>query len=297
MPRRRLTAYAVLVRFASMLAVWVVLLNWSVYASRVGCAGAFVVFLLIGGCVLLSSAEDAFLHHRAMVSACMRREARLLRLIHGRGMLLIRHVLMSAALTVALMVAALLLVPRQWSLIFLDLLLLTLLLPKLSAGAGVSVRGQYRFAMARNWATWLSILLIWADSMLALLLAPEFNFTGQRWQAVVAFDVQPSDVGCGLLRGIADVAATGHGLAYWAAQNFGRAMHIPTQATMAWVGLLVIAVFPFIFAFAISRALVGTMARPREMWNEMIDDFRAPPGQAPSPPPAVDRRARGGGRK
>ena len=290
MPRHRLTTYAVLIRFLSMCTVWLLLFLWSLNASRMGFLGVFAVFVVVFTAVLMANAEDAFLHHRAMVSACMRREARVLRLIHGRGLLLIRQVLMSAALTLALLVAVLLLEPRQWSLIFVDLLLLTLLLPKLTEIAGRSVRGEYRFAMARHWATWLSIGLIWAESLLSLIYAPAANFTGMRWQVVVAYEIQPPDVALGMVRAVSDVAATTEGLALWATQNFGRAMHIPTESTIVWLGLIVVSVFPFIFAYALSRALVGTMARPWEMWDEIIDDFRSRARCRDDPEPAQDRR-------
>jgi hypothetical protein len=293
MPRHRLTTYAVLIRFLSMCTVWVLLFVWSLNASRMGCLGVLAVFAFVSAAVLLSSAEDTFLHHRAMVSACMRREAKMLRLIHGRALLLVRQIFLSAALTLALLVAVLLLEPRQWSLIFVDLLLLTLLLPKLTEVAGRSVRSVYRFAMARHWATWLSIGLIWAESLLSLIYAPSADFTGQRWQAVVAYEIQPPDVACGIVGVISDVAATAQGLALWAVQNFGRAMHIPTESTIAWLGLLVVGIFPFIFAYALSRALVGTMARPWEMWEEMIDDFRSLPRSSADAQPGEDRRAEG----
>lgn len=291
MPRHRLTAYAVLIRFLSMCTVWLLLFVWFLNASRLGCLAILAVFLPLFATVLMSNAEGAFLHHRAMVSACMRREAKVLRLVHGRGLLLVRQVLLSAALTLALLVAVLLLEPHQWSLIFVDLLLLTLLLPRLTAVAGRSVRGQYRFAMARHWATWLSIGLIWAESLLWLIYAPSANFVGMRWQVVVAYEIQPPDVACGMVRAISDVAATAQGLALWATQNLGRAMHSPTESTIAWLGLLVVGIFPFIFAYALSRALVGTMARPWEMWGEIISDFRSRAQRGADPEPDQDRRS------
>jgi len=291
MPRHRLTTYAVLIRFLSMCTVWLTLFFWSLNASRMGCLGTLAVFVLVCAVVLMSNAEDAFLHHRAMVSACMRREARVLRMVHGRGLLLVRQIIISAALTLALLVAVLLMEPRQWSLIFVDLLLLTLLLPKLTEVAGRSVRGEYRFAVARHWAIWFSIVLLWTESMLSLIYAPVANFAGMRWQVVVAYEIHPPDVACGLVRAVSDVAATAQGLAFWATQNFGRAMHIPTESTIAWLGLLVVSVFPFIFAFALSRALVGTMARPWEMWDDMIDDFRSLARGRADPPSGQDRRA------
>jgi hypothetical protein len=146
--------------------------------------------------------------------------------------------------------------------------------------AGELVRGDYRFALARHWAMWISVALIWTESMLALLYAPPADFLGLRWQEVVLYGYSAPDVGCEPMRMFSDLVSTAQALSLWAAQNYDRAVGDPTQATVMWVGLGILVLFPFVMAYAFSRALVGVMARPWEMWTSVVEDFR---GLSPDP--------------
>ncbi len=280
MPRHRLMTYAVLIRLCTMTTMLLLLLVWFLNAHRLTCSWVLLVHLIITCVLLMAGMEHALLHRRAMVSAYMRREAPVLRTLYGRGFLLVQQVLLSALLAFALMAAALQFVPRQWSLLVADLLLMTLLLPWLSRSAGGLVRGDYRFAMARHWGMWISVVLIWVEYMLALLYAPPAAYLGMRWQEVVLYGYSAPDVGCEPIRTFANVIATAQALSLWAAQNYARAMTDPTQATVLWVGLLILVLFPFVVAYAFSRALVGVMARPWEMWTSMVEDFRQPGGRS-----------------
>ncbi len=277
-------------RLLTMSVLWLVLLFWAFNAPWLGCPAVIAIHTLVSGVLLMAGSESAFLHRRAMVSACIRREARLLRLLHGPGMLLLREVLLSAVLGLALTVGVLLLQPRDWSLFYGDLLLLALVVPRLAGAAGQSVRRQLRFAMGRHWAMLMSVAIIWTLIMLGHVFEPAADYLGFRWQEVVELGIRPPEVACGLVRVFAEGAATVQALALWALQNYARAVQSPTESTVVWIGFLGLALFPAVLAYAYSRLLVGTMARPWEMWQTMIADFREQRGEG-----EVDASDRPGG--
>jgi hypothetical protein len=70
----------------------------------------------------------------------------------------------------------------------------------------------------------------------------------------------------------------GQALAIWAAQNASRVSHDPTQSVMVWVGFSVMFGLTFLMALAISRAFVGVMARPWEMWRSLSAPRSSPTG-------------------
>jgi hypothetical protein len=275
MPRHRLTSCAICIRLLTMSAVWLLLLAWVVNAPRLGCVGVLFIHACISGLLFMAGTESACLHRRVLLSACIRREARLLRMLHGRSMLVVKEFLLSGLLGFALMLGVLLLQPRDWSLLFADLLLVALLLPRLVSMAAGSVREQFRYAMARHWGMLIVMLMVWAHLLLGYLFEPAADYMGLRWQEVASLGFRAPDIACGFVHFFADAVARAQALGLWAVQNYTRAIAIPTESAVLWLGLIAVTLFPLIIAYGYSRLLVGVMARPWEMWASMVDDFRA----------------------
>jgi hypothetical protein len=155
--------------------------------------------------------------------------------------------------------------------LFIDLLMLSLLIPRLTAVMGDHVRQRYRYAIARRWAMMLSILLLWGEAVVVLMFSPPEDYFGMRWQEVVTYGVAQPDVLCPLVQSASEVYTVGQALAIWAVQNAARVSNDPTQVIMVWVGYAVLVGFSWLVALAYSRALVGVMARPWEM--RVLDAF------------------------
>lgn len=286
MSRPKLISYAVLVRLLTMSIVWLLLLVWFLNAYRAPCRGALVVFVLLAAILLVAGTERSYFHRRALFNECLRSEGRLFAIFHNRILLTARETLYSGVLALLLMTAALLFEPRQWSLLFADLLLLTLLIPRLARAMGNEVRDEYRYAMARQWAMWISVLLLWSEAVLVLVFSPAQDFVGMRWQEVVTFGVAVPEVHCPPMHAAAEIYAAGQALAMWAVQNASRVSHDPTQAVMVWVGLVTLFGFTFLVALAYSRALIGVMGRPWEMWQSFSGSHGQAAASAPAPAPA-----------
>jgi hypothetical protein len=59
-------------------------------------------------------------------------------------------------------------------------------------------------------------------------------------------------------------------------QNGARVANDPTQSVMLWVGWGSLLGFTFLTALAYSRALIGVMGRPWEMWGPAPDAGTVP---------------------
>lgn len=293
MTRQRLINYAVVIRLLTMTIVWMILLVWSLNAYRLNCWFAALIFLPLFGALLIAGTERALFHRRAMFEECLTQEGRLFNLLYNRVVLTGNAAVAAAGLALVLMAGSLLFEPRQWSLLFADLLLLTLLIPRLVNAIGEEVRPKYRYAVARQGALVVSLALLWSEAALVLAVTPPHDFSGLRWQEVVSFEVAHPEVQCRLMRAFGEVYAVGQALAIWSVQNAARAINDPTQSVMLWVGFAVLVGFPYLLALAYSRALIGVLGRPWVFWGAMAGDFDGRAGEPagrPLPDSAEDDR-------
>jgi len=283
MSRPRFVSYAIMVRLLTMSIVWLVLLIWFLNAYRANCASSLLVLAMLSSFMLLAGIEKSFLHRRALFTECLCDDERLFDLFHNRILMTFRETAVALLLGGLMMVGALVFEPRQWSLLFIDLLLLSLLIPRLVSAMSNQVRDEYRFAMARQWATWLSVLLLWGEAVMVLIISPPEYYVGMRWQEVVTYGVRQPEVACPLVAYAAQIYMVGLALAMWSVQNASRVLNDPTQAVMAWIGFLTLFGFTFAMALAFSRALIGVMGRPWEMWRRPSKQPPVNPGDSPTP--------------
>jgi len=273
--------YAVVLRMLTMTIVWLLLLIWFLEAYRISCAAAALMFVLLTAVLLVAGLERTYFYRRALFNESLEREGILFGLVHNRLLVTARELLVAAALTLILLVSTVTFEARQWSLLFADLLLLTLIIPRIAGGMHQEVRERYRFAMARHWAMWISVWLLWGEAMLVMIFSPRQDFSGMRWQEAISYGVAQPDVACPILRTGASIYTTGESIGVWAVQNAERVSQDPTQAMMIWVGLIALVVLPFLMALAASRALVGIMGRPWAVWRSLSRSD--PPDDEPRP--------------
>ncbi|WP_295885415.1 hypothetical protein [uncultured Thiohalocapsa sp.] len=269
MPRPSFMSYAIIMRLLTMSIVWLTLLVWVFNAYRAGCGVSAGVLALVAGAVFVAGSERSHLHRRALFNETTQHEGRLLRLAYNGLLINFRDSLVAVLLAVVLLASALTFAPQQWSLLFADLLLLTLLIPRLARGLGTEVRSAYRFAMARQWAVWISLLVLWLEAVMSLVLYPPADYTGMRWQEVVTYNLTVPDAACGVIETATRIFVTGQAIAIWAVQNGARVANDPTQSVMLWVGYSTLVGFTFLTALAYSRALIGVMGRPWELWGKL----------------------------
>jgi hypothetical protein len=270
-------SYAVIMRLLTMLIVWLALLVWALNANRAGCVASIAVLALLAGVIFVAGSERSLLLRRALFDAAAGSDARLFALLYNGVLITLRDALVAVALAVVLVGAALTFAPQQWSVLFADLLLLTLLIPRLARLAHSGIRSEYRYAMARQWAVWISLLLLWSEAVMSLVFYPPADYTGMRWQEVLTYNLTVPDAACAPVQTVAQVFATGQAIAVWALQNGARVANDPTQSVMLWVGYGSLVGFTFLTALAFSRALIGVMGRPWEMW-EPAPEPQAVPG-------------------
>jgi hypothetical protein len=265
MSRPGLVTYAPIVRLLTMSIVWLVLLIWQFNAYRTGCGAAIGFLSVLGLFLLAAGVEHALLRRRALVLQCLNDEDRPFDLFSSPVLMAIREGVAALVLAAVLLVSALTFEARQWSVLFIDLMMLSILIPRVTAVMGDHVRRRYRYAIARRWAMMLSVLLLWGEAVLVLMFSPPEDYFGMRWQEVVTYGVAQPDVLCPLVQSASEVYTVGQALAIWAVQNAARVSNDPTQVIMVWVGYGVLFGFSLVVAVAYSRALVGVMARPWEM--------------------------------
>ncbi len=66
--------------------------------------------------------------------------------------------------------------------------------PRLYAGLEGQVVERYRFATARRWTMWASVVLLWLESLVVLVFSAGDSFMGLRWQEVIAYAAVPPEV-------------------------------------------------------------------------------------------------------
>jgi hypothetical protein len=273
-------SYAVIMRLLTMLIVWLTLLVWVFNAYRAGCVGSAAVLALLAGVLFVAGSERSHLLRRALSTETARREGLLFRWFYNRVVITLRDLVVALLLGLVLLASALTFAPQQWSVLFADLLLLTLLIPRLARIAHDEIRAEYRYAMARQWAVWISLLLLWLEAVMMLAFYPPADYTGMRWQEVLSYNLTVPDAACGPIHAATQVFVTGQAMAIWAVQNGGRVANDPTQSIMLWVGYGALVGFTFLTAMAYSRALIGVMGRPWELWRRSTTTAK-PAGLAP----------------
>jgi hypothetical protein len=254
-------------RLLTMLIVWLTLLVWAFNAHRAGCLASAAVLALLAGVLFVAGAERSHLLRRALFRETTSREGRLFRVFYNGLLITLRDLVVAVLLALVLIASALTFAPQQWSVLFADLLLLTLLIPRLARAARNEIRADYRYAMARQWAIWISLLLLWLEAMMMLAFYPPADYTGMRWQEVLTYNLTVPYAACDPVEAAAQVLVTGQAIAIWAMQNGGRVAKDPTQSVMLWVGGSALVGFTFLTALAYSRALIGVMGRPWELWR------------------------------
>lgn len=254
-------------RLFTMAIVWLMLLVWHLNAYRSNCAatlGLLVLFTLI---LFVSGAEMKLTTRRVFLIECLEPHSVLFRFLRRRYLLLAYELLKSAVLALFLLVSALGFAPRHWSLMFADVLLLSLLLPRLYAAFAGQLRDDYRYVTARRWAMWVSVLFLWLESLIVLLFSDGQDYVGLRWQEVISYAATAPDVHCAPVASAAALLSAVTSLGQWASQNLARSLNDLPQALMASISLLVSIGLSLLLAYAYSRALIGVVGRPWTMWR------------------------------
>jgi hypothetical protein len=254
-------------RLLTMVIVWLLLLVWYLNAYRSNCLAILGLVVLFSLILFISGTEIALKKRRMFVNECLEPHALLARWFRRRYLLVAVQLLTSVGLALFLLVSALSFAPRHWSLMFADVLLVSLLLPRFYGAFAGQLREEYRFVTARRWAMWVSTLFLWMESLIVLLFADGQSFVGLRWQEVITYGATEPDVLCAPVASIAAVITAVDALGIWAVQNLARSVHDLPQALMAAISLLVSIGLSFLLAYAYSRALIGVVGRPWTMWR------------------------------
>lgn len=247
-----------------MLAVWLVLLGWHFTAGHIGLPGnlLFVALLMVPLC--MSGIEAATYRRHAFRAAYLTGPSWLDRLLALEPLLLASEGLKALLLALLLMLATLSLSLREWVLLLLDLCVLALLMPRLPGLLHTSVKPLYLHALARRWAIWFSTALLWLEAVLTLVLARNDSLRGLAWTAAVAYAAEPLErAGSrGLVAAAQGVYRSLGDLATWASDRLVHGGDNPAQDLIAALVLAALLLLWFCVAWAYSRALIGTMARP-----------------------------------
>lgn len=266
--------YSDIPRLLTMTVVWLLMLTWQLNAYRSNCTATLALFVLFTVLLFVSGAEIALCRRRTFLHECIEPKSLLFRWLRRRQLLLAFELLKSAGLALLLLVSVLGFNARHWSLLFADVLLVGLLLPRFYLALNDQLRDQYRFTTARRWAMWVSTLLLWLESMMVLVFTVSQDYDGLRWQEVITYGATDPDVLCSTVASFAGLAAAVEALGQWSVQNLMRSLQDLPQALMAAISFMVSASLQLVLAYAYSRALIGAVARPWTMWqlNPRTDD-------------------------
>jgi hypothetical protein len=267
--------YQIIPRLASMATVWTLLLVWFYVGSAIGCVGTLLFLAVLSAILAMSGTEIAFYRRRAFLQTFLRSEGWMHRTLRSNAPPLVLELLKAVALALFLLVSALSFEPHYWALLCADVLLLSLLLPRIYAGLGEAASEQYRWVLARHWATWISAFALWVPSMFILVYAtPAQNYFGLRWQEVVSYSAAQSVPSCPLVGDLARIGAIADALGTWGIQNLWRSLSHTPDTIMAIIAVIGTSVIVFLLAWTFNHALMGVLARPWLMWH-------IPPSGAP----------------
>jgi len=259
--------YSDIPRLLTMALVWLVLLTWHFLAGRSGCLTFLGLVALFTVVLTLSATEIALAKRQAFIDACLEPSGSLDRLLRRRHMLIALETAKSLGLAFFLVVSALIYAPRQWSLMFAMVLLSGLLLPRFYGAFAGQVRERYRYAAARRWTLWSTLVLLWIESLIVLFFSTGENYMGLRWQEVIGHGAREPDIQCTLVAQAAAVLSAMDTLGFWSAQNLHRSLADLPQAVAAGLGLVAAVCLDFLRAYVFALALIGAVARPWELWK------------------------------
>ena len=259
--------YSDIPRLLTMTIVWLLLLVWYLNAYRSSCLVTLGLLAVLTLILFVSGAEIALRKRRVLLKECLEPRSFLFRLFERRYLLVTFEILKSTMLALLLVVGVLDFAPRHWSLLFADVLLLGLLVPRFYGLLIGQLREEYRFATARYWAMWVSTVLLWLESLIVLGFADGHNYIGLRWQEVITYGADDTDVRCAPLAALTSLLSAVNAMGQWSVQNLTRSLADLPQALVASISLLVVIVLSFLLAYAYSRALIGAVGRPWTMWR------------------------------
>jgi hypothetical protein len=254
-------------RSSSMLVVWFVLLLWQLTARQLGGSGVLAFALLLAAPVTMAGAERAFCRRHAFRSEYLTGPSWLYRLTGLEPLVFAVEALKALLLALLLMAAAMSLNVRGWSVLLLDVLILSLLMPRLPGLLAGAIKRTYLFALARQWAVWFSTGLLWGQSVAVLLSAGGDDYRGLSWEAALAYSMLDGTVAAaGIVDAMLRWQAGVRGLGAWAVSVLRDAGDPAQQAAALFVVTAVLLIW-LLVAFAYSRAVVGALARPLAIWR------------------------------
>jgi hypothetical protein len=255
-------------RLASMALVWLVLLAWHIAGPHIGWVGNALFVILISIPVAMSGAETAFYRRHAFRREYLKPDNWLHRLMGMEPLILGWEAIKALALTLLLMIGTLTLDMLGWSLLLAVVLVLSLLMPRLPGLLHGVVRPPYIYAMARRWAIWLSTSLLWLEAIVVLLSAGD-DYRGLSWWQIVDYATRPVGVECqnGLVCTLLRLDTGVDTVASWSVNVLLKPVYVAADSIAAAMALCCILAFWLLMALAYSRALMGMMARPLEIWR------------------------------
>lgn len=259
--------YSDVPRLMTMTVVWLLLLAWHFLAGQSGCLAVVGLVALFTLVLALSATELALARRQTFIAANLVEGSSLQRWLRRPYLLAAREAVWSLILALFLVVSVLSYAPRQWSLSFAVVLLSGLLLPRFYGAFAGQVREQFRYATARRWTLWCSVLLLWLESLVVLVFTSGEEFMGLRWQEVIVHGARAPDIGCAPVAQAAAILSAVDALGFWSIQNLRRSLSDLPQALVAGLGLIAAVVLTFLRAYVFSLALIGAVARPWVFWQ------------------------------
>lgn len=124
--------------------------------------------------------------------------------------------------------------------------------------------------MSRRWAIWFSTLLLWGESVLALVLTNTGDYRDLSWEDAVAYSTgaETAPDATGVIAVMRRIDAGAEGLASWSSHQLSHAANVDlAQTLVATMTLVSVLLMWFLLAWAYSRALMGALARVMEIWR------------------------------
>lgn len=260
--------YQMLPRLTSMLLIWALLLGWQISAPHLGDVGIALFLFLLVAPVTMSGAEVAFGRRYAFRSEYLTGEGWISRLMGLEPVVFAVEFGKALVLTLVLMTFALSLDLHGWAVLLLDVLILSLLMPRLPGLLAASVKPTYLFLLARRWAIQFNTLLLWLESMAVLLLRGGGDYRGLAWAEVLRYSMPDGQLQAdGVVDAMLRIYAGAEGLTLWTLWVLGDSTAEPARRIAAALLLIAAACIWYLIALAVSRALIGTLARPLAIWR------------------------------
>lgn len=266
--------YGVVIRVTTMLAVAFALLAWTRLAPGLTCGLSMLFALLLAVPISMSGIESALYHRRAFTREYLIAGRWLDEMFHHRYSVLVWETAKALVLAMILLAAGPFLDVREWAFLFAFVLVMTGLMPRVYALLDGVVKEDYHYVLARRSLIWVSTMLLWLQSQMAIWFSDGRAFIGLRWQEVVSYGSQYPETECDLFTAIGRLIVIISDLSNWAVQNMTR-IGEPAQAVVAWGFYVAGAALSMIVAWAFSRALIGVLARPVRLWREARAEARA----------------------